>query len=65
MTYAVVVGGGSKGERCAQEELDRSGIGSNEILEYIEENCKCFFHIFNCLFQLSDMILTRYFNMHF
>ena len=42
--YAVVVGGGSEGDRGSQEELERSGIVSNGILEYTEENCT---HLFS------------------
>ena len=38
---------------------------SMKFLEYMEENCKCFFVIFNCIFQLADMILKRHLNMLF
>ena len=57
---------GSEEDRCVEEELEIIGMGSYEILEYMEKICKCFFFvIFEYLFQLADMILTRYFNMHF
>ena len=28
-------------ERGMEENLERSGMGSDEILEFMEENCKC------------------------
>ena len=66
MTDAVGIVGGSEEDRGAEKYLERSGMGINEVVEYMGvENCKYFFVIFNCLFQLSDMILTRYFNMNF
>ena len=65
VTDAVGIGGGSEEDIGVEEQLERSGMGSDGILEYMEENCKCFFVIFNCLFQLTDMILTCYFNMYF
>ena len=40
-------------------------MGINEVLEYMEENSNFFVVIFNCFFQLADIILTRYFNIHF
>ena len=39
----VVIGGGSEEDRGVEEELEMSGMGSNGILEYMEENCKCCF----------------------
>ena len=54
MTDYVGIGGGSEEDRCVEEELERSGMGSDKISEYMEENCKCcFIGIFNCLFQLA------------
>ena len=65
VTDAVGIGGGSEEDRGAEEELERSGMGSDEILNIWINFVSVFFVIFNCLLQLDDIILTRYLNMHF
>ena len=50
VTDAVGIGRGSEEDRCVEEELDRSGMRSNEILEYMEENCKCYFQLYLIVF---------------
>ena len=50
VTDDVVIGGGSEEERGVEEELEKSGMGSNEILEYIERNFKCCFSLYLIVF---------------
>ena len=50
VTVAVKIGGGSEEDRGLEEELERSGMGSDEILEYMEENCKCCFLLYSIVF---------------
>ena len=46
VTDAVGIGGGSEKLKGVKEELERSGMGSDEILEYTEEICNfCFRYI--------------------
>ena len=47
---AVRIGVGSEEERGVEEELERSGMGSNEILEHIEENCRSCFSLYSIIF---------------
>ena len=47
---AVGIGGGSEQQTGMEEELDRSGMGNNEILEYMEENRKCCFLLYSIVF---------------
>ena len=54
VTDAVGIGGGSEEEICVEEELERSCMGSNENLEYMEENCKCCFSSYLIVFS-DDM----------
>ena len=46
VTDDVGMGRGSGEDRGAEKELERSGMGSDEILEYMEENCKCCFSLY-------------------
>ena len=50
VTDAVGIGGGPKEDIGAEEELERSGIGSNEIFKYTEETSKCCFLLYLIVF---------------
>ena len=52
MTDDVGIGGGSEEESGVEKELERSGMGSDEILEYIEENCMCCFWLYLIVFPM-------------
>ena len=62
VTDAVGIGGGSEEDRGVQEELERSGMGSDEILECMEENCKCCFLLYYIVYQ---GVISRRENQHF
>ena len=47
---AVVIRRGSEGEIGVEEELERSGMGRDEILEYMQEICKCCFSLYSIVF---------------
>ena len=46
MTNAFGIGKGSEEEIVVEEELDMSGMGIDEILEYMEKNCRCCFLLY-------------------
>ena len=46
MTDAIGIGVGSEGGIGGEEELERSGIGRYERLEFMEENHKCCFLLY-------------------
>ena len=50
VTDAVGIGGGSEEDRGVEEELERSGMGSDEILEYMVEDSKCCFLLYLIVF---------------
>ena len=50
VTDDVVIGVGSEEGIYVKEELDRSGMVNDKILEYMEENFKCCFPLYLILF---------------